>query len=347
MIIRKFESIPFTIKLKKPFKNSNMEVSKRQGFIIKITDDYGNIGYGEASPLPGLSTETFNSIIPIVKEIERKIIGSELNSNLFYLLEGYPSVQFGVSQALHSIFILRGDFKSDINNNSTILVNGVVAMTSKKGAVNEAKKLFDDGFGTIKVKVGRDNIEDDIALVKSLYRSLGDDIKYRLDANGKWDVNKTLYIVEQLRDINIEYIEQPVKSFDELKELSEKSKTPIAVDESIRNTDDVKTLLTESYIKYFVIKPSLMGSITDTINLINMIEKENRNVIISSAFESSIGRSTLVFLAALVNKNTAHGLAVGSYLNNDLAEDPYPIINGKIKFDNNLYPPEFNLTKLK
>ncbi len=65
MIIRKFESTPFEIKLKKPFINSNVTISNRQGLIIKIADELGNIGYGEISPLPGSSVESYESIIKI------------------------------------------------------------------------------------------------------------------------------------------------------------------------------------------------------------------------------------------------------------------------------------------
>ncbi|VAX28602.1 O-succinylbenzoate synthase, partial [hydrothermal vent metagenome] len=333
MIIRKVESRPFTIKLKTPFKNSNIEITKREGLIIKITEEYGNIGYGEVSPLPGLSEESLEDIVPIVKDLERKMTGSELDSDIFQSLKKYPSVEFGVSQALHSIFILRDGLNPKWNMISTISVNGIIGMVSHDDALKRARQLTDEGFQTIKIKVGRDNIEDDIKLVKSISENLNSSINYRLDVNGKWDVDKTIYAVEQFEGINIEYLEQPVSNIEELKELAKISKIPIAADESIRNMDDVKRFLTESNIQYFVIKPSLMGSITETINLLNLIQAAKRRVIISSAFESSIGRSALVFLASLVQNNSAHGLAVASYFSSDIAEDDYPIMNGKISFD--------------
>ncbi len=346
MIVRKFKSVPFSIELKKPFKNSNVEISKRQGFIIKITDETGNIGYGEVSPLPGSSEETFESVIPIISELKERLIDSELDSDVFQSLEKYPSVEFGFSQALHSIFILRNGFNTDWRINSTILVNGIIGMMPKSEAMNKAKKIIAAGFKTIKVKIGRKNIEDDIDLIKSIFQNFSSDIKYRLDANGKWDIDKALYAVEHLENTNVEYLEQPVKSSDELIELSKISKIPIAADESIRSTDDVKRFLAESNIQYFVLKPSIMGSIIETIDLINLIEGTNRNVIISSAFESSIGRSALVFLSSLVKNDLAHGLAVTApYFSNDVAEDAYPIVNRKINFDEKRYPPKFNFIK--
>ena len=345
MIVRRFESHPFAIKLKRPFKNSNTEISKRRGFIIRITDELGNIGYGEASPLPGSSKETFEEIIPVVKDMGRRLIGSELDSDVFQSLEKYPSVQFGVSQALHSIFILRDGFNPQWNINPTISVNGIIGMTEKNEAVKRVKKLISDGFRTIKIKVGREEIDDDLGLVKTLSKDVGNDIKFRLDVNGKWDVDKTQYAIGHLRNMNVEYIEQPVKNFDELKEVSKNSKIPIAADESIRSIKDIERMLAETNIQYFVLKPSIMGGITETINIIRLIEAAKRKAVISSAFESSIGRSALTFIASLVNKELSHGLAVASYFSNDIADDPYPVVNGEINFDKKSYPPKFNIAK--
>jgi len=345
MIIREFDSIPFEIRLKRPFINSNYEISKRQGLIVKITDELGNKGYGEIAPLPGSSEESFESIVPIIKELKESMIGSELNSDFFQNLKNYPSAEFGLSQALRSIFLLRNGLNPEWKFNSIISVNGIIGMMSKSEALNKVEKLVENGFKTIKIKVGHEKIEDDIELVKSIAENFSSDIKYRLDANGKWDIDKTKFAVKHLENINVEYLEQPVKEFDELIKLSSNSKIPIAADESIRTANDAKTMLAESNIQYFVLKPSIMGSITESIELINLIETENRRVIITSAFESSIGRSALVFLSSLVKNNLAHGLAASSYFSNDIAEDVYPIVNGKINFDKKMYPPKFSFIK--
>lgn len=345
MIIQKFDFYPFEIKLKKPFTNSNIVISKRQGFIIEIADELGNKGYGEVSPLPGSSEESYESIIPIIKELEQRLIGSELNSDIFQFVVNVPSVEFGISQALHSIFLLRDGLNPDWKFNSIISVNGIIGILPKSKALNKAEEIVENGFKTIKIKVGRENIEDDIDLIKSIAEKYGRDMKYRLDVNGKWNIDKTKFVVKRLENVNVEYLEQPVKEFNELIKLSNICKTPIAADESIRSTNDVKTMLSESNIQYFVLKPTLIGNIAGTIDIINTIEKEDRKIIISSAFESSVGRSALVFLSSLLKSNYAHGLAVASFFSNDIAEDAYPIVNGKIKFDKKKYPPKLNFVK--
>jgi o-succinylbenzoate synthase len=345
MIIREVEIKPFTIELNKPFKNANTEIASRQGFIIKIIDELGRVGYGEISPFPGLSMESIESIVPIVKTLEKKLINLKFSDDVFQSIVDFPSVNFGLSQALHSIFILREGMRLDLNCNATISVNGIIGIQSPQKTLKNVEKLIKNGFETIKIKVGYKDIEDDLENVKLISQNFSSNIKYRLDANGKWDIDKALYAVEHLENINIEYLEQPVKELSELIQLSKISKIPIAVDESIRSKDDVELIIELSNIQYFVLKPSIMGSLESAIDLIKLIEAKNCKAILSSVFESSIGKSALVFLASLVNSSSAHGLAPGAYLNNDVVNDPFPIVKGKINFNSQMYPPKFNFFK--
>ena len=345
MIIREVEIKPFTIELNKPFKNANTEITNRQGFIIKIIDELGSVGYGEISPFPGLSMESIESLVPIVKTLEKILINLKFSDDVFQSTVNFPSVNFGLSQALHSIFILREGMRLDWNCNATISVNGIIGIQSPQKTLKNVEKLIKNGFETIKIKVGYKDIEDDLENVKLISQNFSSDIKYRLDANGKWDIDKALYAVEQLENINIEYLEQPVKELSELIQLSKISKIPIAVDESIRSKDDVELIIELSNIQYFVLKPSIMGSLESSINLLKLIEAKDCKAILSSVFESSIGKSALVFLASLVNSSSAHGLAPGAYLKNDVVNDPFPIVKGKINFNSQMYPPKFNFIK--
>ena len=341
MIVKKFEIIPFRINLKQPFINSYVRIIDREGFVIGITDELGNTAYGEVSPLPGSSTESHESIGPKLLEFKNDFVDTELDSEFFKSIHEFPSMRFGISQALHSIFIMRNGYDPELKFSSTILANGVVGMIPQLQALHKAESLIADGLKTIKIKVGRDSIDGDINLVKTLSESFDKSIKYRFDANGSWSMDQSKYVIKQLDKVNVEYVEQPVKSLDELIELSSKTSIPIAADESIRKEDDVSTLLEESSIQYFVLKPSIMGIITEAIDLMKLIEMKKRKVIISSAFESSIGRSALFFLASQLNNDIAHGLAVADTFVKDVAEDLYPINDAKITFDERFYPPVF------
>ena len=343
MIIKEFEIFPFKINLKEPFINSNVKIINREGFLIKVTDELGNTSYGEVSPLPGSSIESVESIRSKLLEFKNEFVEIELDSKLFNSILNFPSMSFGVSQALHSIFIMRNGYDPELKFNQEIIINGVVGMVPQLQVLHQVEGLIAKGFKTIKIKIGRDSINEDINLIRIISASFDKNIRYRFDANGCWSIDEVKYFIKELDGVNVEYLEQPVKTLEEIIELSNFSIIPIAADESIREDEDVRTLLKESSIEYFVLKPSIMGTITDTIALIKIIENTKRKVIISSAFETPIGRSALVFLAAQLSNKLAHGLGVANIFIKDIVEDLYPIINAKIRFDERTFPPKYNI----
>jgi o-succinylbenzoate synthase len=202
--------------------------------------------------------------------------------------------------------------------------------------------LLSKDFKTIKIKIGGNSFNDDIELINTITNRIDDSIKIRLDINGNWDYEKAEYAVNALDNTKIELIEQPVNDINELVMLSDFSPIPIAVDETIKNCNDARNIIEKSNIQTIILKPSILGGIIETITFIKSAEKLGKKIIISSAFESAVGRSALMLLASMVNGNHAHGLNTASYLAEDLASDEYPVSDGTIFFNHKKYPPEFN-----
>lgn len=346
MIIAGFNYTPFEITLKEAFENAGYRIQTRKGLIVEIIDELGNKAYGEICPLPGYSLETIDLVRAKLEEIKQLIVDSELDSGLFESIAEFPSLKFGISQALFTIFILRNGFDPEQKYITSILVNGVIGILPKIQVLSEVEKFLKTGFETVKIKVGRESIDKDVEIVKLITRNFGNKVKLRLDANSMWNIEQTRYFIKIFSGHNIEYIEQPVKEIEELIELSRESSVPIALDESIERVDIIPDLIKNSKIIHFVLKPSIMGSMNELVDVIRLLQSKERKAIISSAFESAVGRSALVYLASLSNHNSSHGLAVSNYFQNDIADDEFPIKNGRIEFSQRNYPPNFNMIKV-
>jgi len=115
---------------------------------------------------------------------------------------------------------------------------------------------------------------------------------------------------------------------------------PIAVDESIKTIADAEQIINNSSINYLVIKPMVLGAFFGTLDLISLARNKDKNIIISSAFETPIGKSLLVLLAAAAGSNLAHGLDTVDFFENLHFEDSYPVENGSIHFIPQNYPPK-------
>ncbi len=78
----------------------------------------------------------------------------------------------------------------------------------------------------------------------------------------------------------------------------------------------------------------ILGGLLPTLEIIEMAEKKNIIPVITSSFESAIGKANAVIAAASLKKEIAHGLALSDYFKSDLIPDPFPVKHGKISLSN-------------
>ena len=210
-------------------------------------------------------------------------------------------------------------------------MNGVIGMLAKDEAIKKAMELRSDGFRTLKIKAGRKKFEDDFEVIREIRIEAGKNINLRIDVNGKWSPEEAAANLKKLEEFDIEYAEQPVNDINHFPALSSKTKIPLAADESVRNYDDAVNIIEKNLAAVLILKPMMLGGLTHTFRIIDEAEKNGVKVVITSSFESSIGRSTAVFAAAVLKEQTAHGLAVHDYFKDTIVNNPFPVENGLIK----------------
>ena len=183
------------------------------------------------------------------------------------------------------------------------------------------------GAKVVKIKVG-DNLEADINRIQNAI-NFYEDFKIRLDVNGGWSVKQAedsiARIIERFGIERFEYIEQPVATLEELREL--KLPIPVAGDEVIRKAKDPFSVDLQGAVDILMLKVSPLGGIARSLEI---AKHHNLPTVVSSALESAVGISQGIRLAAsLPQLNYACGLATGKLLSNDVAQ--LPIIAGRMR----------------
>jgi O-succinylbenzoate synthase len=130
-----------------------------------------------------------------------------------------------------------------------------------------------------------------------------------------------VYNTGLLSEFNIQYIEQPVIKNTELLELAEISKIAVAPDESVGNIEDAIEFINSEKISYLILKPSLRIGISNTIKLRESAKRKNVKLIITSGFDTALGRSALLYLASLMDHDDAHGLSAELLGKNEFIAD--------------------------
>lgn len=103
--------------------------------------------------------------------------------------------------------------------------------------VEDMVRYVEEGYRTVKFKVGSENVERDLRRIEKVRAALGDDIEIAVDANQKWDVKEAYQFFKLTEPFNLGWIEEPIHANDMngIKLLKEKDiVTPIAFGESMR-----------------------------------------------------------------------------------------------------------------
>lgn len=220
---------------------------------------------------------------------------------------------------------------------SSVRVNGTIPATNDKSVIKSLVETY-QGVKTFKVKVG-DNLGEDIVRLAQI-RSLGRDIKIRIDVNGLWSVKDALTnLYAFYEEVGpFEYVEQPCATLEELRELKASIHIPlkIAVDEALRKAKDPFAIDLSGAADFVMLKVQPLGGIARAHKL---AEHHKLPVVVSSALESAVGINYGLQLAAsFPEMNFDCGLGTGSLLGADVAS--LPIVNGEIEITE--VEPDFN-----
>ncbi|HOP07918.1 MAG TPA: o-succinylbenzoate synthase [candidate division Zixibacteria bacterium] len=343
MIISELTIYRFSLPLKKALKLVTGPVTEREGFVVKVTGDEGQVGYGEIAPLPGFSRETIDEIPEAIKQLKAVVVGNETPENLEELSGGFKrwlssmglpySVRFGFESAvLGAMASERGLSLCRLLSDSPrkhVTFNCMLSHGTDEEVLAAALERQAEGFKTFKLKIGRGDPAIDVALVASLRQTLGDGTVIRLDANRQYTCESIGGFVEAIKSIGVEYIEEPLPTRAENLQWAKAGKLPVALDESVGEIEPEEAAACPGVIAV-LLKPTRLG-LERTVRFARAASSRSIMPVISSSFESSLGLSILAHLALVVTRHEiAMGLATADIFAHDLLDKPLLPIDARV-----------------
>jgi O-succinylbenzoate synthase len=181
------------------------------------------------------------------------------------------------------------------------------------------------GCRTVKIKVADASqvLADDVARVREARAVLGPEGRIRVDANGAWTVDEAEHAIHALAEFDLEYVEQPCATVDELADIRSRVKymgVPIAADESVRKASDPLAVARAGAADLLVIKAQPLGGISAALRIIG---EAGLPIVVSSALDTSVGISMGLHLAAATEPlDFDCGLATTALLTTDVTDAP-------------------------
>ncbi|MEO0866931.1 MAG: o-succinylbenzoate synthase [Cyanobacteria bacterium J06642_11] len=309
----RFEFRPYQRRFRQPVRTHHGEWHVRQGLILKLTDEHGYSGYGEVAPLPWFGSETYEQALDFCHQLPSHLSDHSVPS----LLPTLPACQFG----LESVFV---NLERQLNPIDLPNAQCSVLLPRGQEALNHWQPLWKKGHRIFKCKIGVDTVAEEMDWLEQLLGQLPFGARLRLDANGGLNELSARQWLDwcDRNGQRIEFLEQPLppNAFETVKRLGYRYSTPIALDESIASLEQLKAHFHRGWEGIYVIKASIMGS---PQRLQHFYHKYPIDLVISSVFETAVGRQALIRLAidlAMVYPDIPHralGLGTQQWFTND------------------------------
>lgn len=113
-----------------------------------------------------------------------------------------------IDQPLHRLF---GSCRSEVD---TYASSGLWLSTPVADLGAEANALVDQGFRAVKLRIGSQRIDDDVARVRAVREAIGEDIGLLVDANQAFTPKQAIRLGRRLESFDLTWFEEPVAASD-------------------------------------------------------------------------------------------------------------------------------------
>ncbi|MFN0127221.1 MAG: dipeptide epimerase [Verrucomicrobiales bacterium] len=289
--------------MRHPFTIAHGTTTVQHNLLVELTDG-DHTGYGEGASSHAYAEFTADAMRralegarPLIEaaEFERP---EDLWQHVFPVLGSNRFALCALDEAAHDLWGKRlgqpvwklwGLELEDLPpSNYTIGIDAIDVMVAKMAEF--------PGWPIYKIKLGTDH---DLEIVRALRRHT--DARFRIDANTAWTAEQTIALAPALRDLGVEFIEQPLKADDwaGMRRVFVESVLPVIADESCLIEEDVERCA--GHFHGINIKLTKAGGLTPARRMIERARRCGLSVMVGCMSESSVGISAIGMLLPLLD----------------------------------------------
>jgi len=156
--------------------------------------------------------------------------------------------------------------------------------------VDHMKRIIDQGWTGVKMKVGKPDPREDYARVRSARKAIGDDIDLMLDVNQAWDLSTAMIWGKRFEEFQIHWLEEPLHPEDirSHRQLARDLNIPIALGEHIYSRQVFRDYLVEEAVEIIQVDVTRVGGVTEWMQVADLALCFNTPVIPHAADEGQV-----------------------------------------------------------
>ncbi|MEA2383329.1 MAG: L-Ala-D/L-Glu epimerase [Solirubrobacteraceae bacterium] len=326
--ITALEAIPFAVPYRKPAGFASGTVTTADNVLVRVHTDAGLVGQAEAQPRPYTYGETQASIVHTVRATLKELLvgvnplDTEIVAERCGRIAGNQVARGAVDLAVWDLVgqilerpchTLLGGFAPDVAAAHMVSFGTPEEMAEEAMAVHERL-----GVQTFKVKVGREP-DVDVAATRAIRDAMPGADLY-VDANRGWSYDDALRAGEELIDLGVRAIEEPISVDDRAGRLrlAERWAVPLVGDESCISLAHVDRALEEGAVRLVSIKTARTG-FTESRRILDLCLARSTPAVVGSQYEGAIGSTATISFAAAFAATAGQPAEMTNFL--DLTDD--------------------------
>ncbi len=278
MIIAKIETFPLRI----PFKPGTRAAASAWGgeglpaadsLLVKVTTDQGLEGWGETFGFRAVSSAKLaidellaplcigrdaTQIGPLMVEIQKKLHVFGRSGPLFYGISAIDIALWDICGKAAGVPVCRllgGNSTADL-----ICYASLIRYSDSALVRANVRRAIDSGFSVLKLH------EIELPAIRAAREEAGPDVELTLDVNCPWTLLEARAKAEELREVRLKWLEEPLwppENYDGLAQLRKTCDIPIAAGENSSTLMDFERLLAAEAVDFVQPSVAKMGGITE------------------------------------------------------------------------------------
>ncbi len=198
-----------------------------------------------------------------------------------------------------------------------VYAGGIDLQFSLDALLEQADGFQAQGFRAIKMKVGRDQLSEDLERVAAMRNHLGADFPLMADANMRWRVDEAIRAARGMAEYNLFWLEEPTIPDDVAghARIAREGGLPIATGENFHTVYEFQQMIAHGAISFPEPDVATMGGVTPWLKVAHLAETCNLPVTTHGVHDLQVH-----LLAAVPNSSylEAHGFGLDQFIRHPL-----------------------------